>query len=221
MIHDEIFKRILSSIILFPLIILAIANGGFFFNFVIILCLIISLIEWSKISFNKIIFYLGFFFLLFSFYSIFKIRNFYFSNDQNIFMFIYVFIICVSTDIGGFFFGKLFKGPKLTKISPNKTYSGFIGAIFLSAISSYLFLKNSNLFFLTLYHNDLFFLSITLLMSIISQLGDIIISYFKRKSKLKDTGNLIPGHGGLLDRIDGIIFVYPSFYLLLFFINFI
>ena len=117
-------------------------------------------------------------------------------------------MICASTDIGGYLFGKLFKGPKLTKISPNKTYAGMIGGYFLSLIT------------LTVITNIIdypgtpiqFFL-ITILISTVSQIGDIIVSYFKRLSKIKNTGKLIPGHGGLLDRIDGMIFAFPIYYL--------
>jgi len=116
-------------------------------------------------------------------------------------------IICVATDIGGYIFGKLFKGPKLTKLSPNKTYAGMIGGFFLSLI----FLSFSLQYFeMTFTINWLFF---ALLVSSVSQLGDIIISYFKRLSKIKDTGKIIPGHGGLLDRVDGMIFAFPFSYI--------
>tara|TARA_B100001057_G_C22573660_1_gene842152 strand:+ start:236 stop:610 length:375 start_codon:yes stop_codon:yes gene_type:complete len=118
-------------------------------------------------------------------------------------------MICISTDIGGYIFGKLFKGPKLTKLSPKKTYSGVIGGFILSICtvavyeSYYLnqqILKN--------------FLILTLIISSVSQIGDIIISYFKRLSNIKDTGKIIPGHGGLLDRIDGMIFAFPFSYIM-------
>jgi phosphatidate cytidylyltransferase len=113
----------------------------------------------------------------------------------------------VATDIGGYIFGKLFKGPKLTKLSPNKTYAGMIGGFFLSLI----FLSFSLQYFeMTFTINWLFF---ALLVSSVSQLGDIIISYFKRLSKIKDTGKIIPGHGGLLDRVDGMIFAFPFSYI--------
>ena len=126
-----------------------------------------------------------------------------------------VTLICVSTDIGGYIFGKIFKGPKLTKLSPNKTYAGMIGGYFLSIISINILLINTSMFTegpveLT---QDVFVF--VLLVSSISQLGDIIISYFKRLSKIKDTGKIIPGHGGLLDRIDGMIFAFPFAYLIL------
>ena len=145
--------------------------------------------------------FLGTIFLISSFYTFYEISITYF--------WIYIFLICISTDIGGYVFGKLFKGPKLTKISPNKTYSGMIGGYFLSLISLSFFLGWIN-------HtvSEEWFL-VTILISTVSQIGDIIISYFKRLSKIKDTGNIIPGHGGLLDRVDGMIFAYPFSYLII------
>jgi phosphatidate cytidylyltransferase len=118
-------------------------------------------------------------------------------------------IICISTDIGGYVFGKIFKGPKLTKFSPNKTYAGMIGGYLLSIISAIFF----NNFYFTEEIQIKWFIFV-ILISTTSQLGDIIISYFKRLSKIKDTGKIIPGHGGLLDRIDGMIFAFPFSYLI-------
>ena len=117
-------------------------------------------------------------------------------------------MICSSTDIGGYVFGKIFKGPKLTKISPKKTYAGMIGGysfslISLSVIINFIDYETTSILFL-----------LTIIISTVSQLGDIIISYFKRLSKIKDTGKIIPGHGGLLDRIDGMIFTFPVVYLI-------
>ena len=120
-----------------------------------------------------------------------------------------VTIICAATDIGGYTFGKLFKGPKITKFSPNKTYAGMIGGYFLSLISLSIYFQYFKLEF------TIEWLFFTLLISSVSQLGDIIISYFKRLSKIKDTGKIIPGHGGLLDRVDGMIFAFPFSYIFL------
>jgi len=132
--------------------------------------------------------------------------------------FIMILLICISTDIGGYTFGKIFKGPKLTQISPKKTFSGVIGGYLFSIFFLNLAL-NSNYFFTKPIEitSDIFIF--ILLVSTVSQLGDIIISLFKRLSKIKDTGKIIPGHGGLLDRIDGMIFAYPFAYLI-FNINF-
>ena len=118
-------------------------------------------------------------------------------------------MISISTDVGGYIFGKIFKGPKLTRISPNKTYAGMVGGYLLS-LACLLIITNFIDYKMTPFRLFL----ITILLSTISQIGDIIISYFKRKAKIKNTGNLIPGHGGLLDRIDGIIFSVPALYLI-------
>ena len=156
---------------------------------------------------------IGYFYLILSFYSTYLLRNF--DNDEKGILFFLVIIICISTDIGGYVIGKIFKGPKLTKISPNKTYSGMIGGYLLSIISIGFLIKCSKI----LFNEELFFTSVTfifiILISSISQLGDILISYFKRLSKIKNTGKIIPGHGGLLDRIDGMIFAFPFSYVII------
>ena len=137
------------------------------------------------------------------------------TNIESNYSYFYLFlIICISTDIGGYIFGKIFKGKKLTKISPNKTFSGMFGSFILSVISSYFFLELTSII-PDLKFNSIYMLIFVLLISLISQVGDIIISYFKRKSNIKNTGNIIPGHGGLLDRIDGMIFAFPFGYLFL------
>tara|TARA_B100000925_G_C21814105_1_gene390038 strand:+ start:12 stop:467 length:456 start_codon:yes stop_codon:yes gene_type:complete len=141
-----------------------------------------------------------------SFYSAYIIRA---NDSDSLKFFLYILIVCISTDIGGYIFGKIFKGPKLTKISPKKTYSGAIGGYLMSIILYYLFM-NLN-YGDEINSNDFIFI---LLISTISQLGDITISYFKRLSKIKDTGKILPGHGGLLDRIDGMIFAFPAAYII-------
>ena len=143
---------------------------------------------------------------------------------------IFILIICIFTDLGGYIFGKILKGPKLTKISPKKTYSGVIGGFILSIIAALIYIKSTNnisslahLNFSILKNNNLisdnmFYLFI-LFISFVSQIGDLIVSYFKRLVKIKNTGSLLPGHGGLLDRIDGMIFAIPISYLLIIYLN--
>ena len=213
MIKEEIIKRILSSIILLPTVLFFIIKGSFLFNFFIFICFLITTYEWLKLSKNNLLKLFGTIFIVISFYTIFNIRN---EFDRDYFHLLLVVVICVSTDIGGYLFGNIFNGPKLTKISPKKTYSGVIGSFLLSLIFTNLFLdffSNVETFEFT----KKMFLFI-LLVSLVSQIGDIIISYFKRKSKIKDTGTIIPGHGGILDRIDGMIFALPIAYV--FFLNF-
>jgi len=193
-------KRILSAIILIPLALYFIIQGSFMLMFFTVICFLVACYEWHVMTKKKSYKIYGFPFLFCSFFTFYEL-------DLPIVFF--VILICVSTDIGGYVFGKIFKGPKLTKISPNKTYAGMIGGYFLSLISLTII---TNL--IDYSHTPIQFFLLTLIISTVSQIGDIIISYFKRLSKIKDTGKIIPGHGGLLDRIDGMIFAFPIVYLI-------
>ena len=200
--NTELVKRILSSIIIIPLVFYFLISGSFFLVFFLIICFIIAFYEWIKISKKTSYKIFGFIFLSFSFFTFYDL-------SIELFPLIFVILISISTDVGGYIFGKIFKGPKLTRISPNKTYAGMVGGYLLS-LACLLIITNFIDYKMTPFR--LFF--ITILLSSISQIGDIIISYFKRKAKIKNTGNLIPGHGGILDRIDGIIFSVPALYLI-------
>ena len=213
----EFIKRILSSIILIPLAIFFIVKGSFLFNFFIIICFLITSYEWHMMSKKKSYYFLGLIFLIFSFYTIYELRNI--SEDVSLSLFLFITLICVSTDIGGYIFGKIFKGPKLIKLSPNKTYSGMIGGYLLSIIFANFFIEYTYVFGLNYIEFTIESFIIVLLISTVSQIGDIIISYFKRLSKIKNAGKIIPGHGGLLDRIDGMIFAFPITFLVLNFIK--
>ena len=215
--NEELIKRILSSIILIPIVLFFIVKGAYFFNFFILICLSVSIYEWNHMSGNKKYKIPGMIFIILSFYSAYYFRNEFYGDYL---YFVLILFICVFTDIGGYVFGKFFKGPKLTKISPKKTYSGVIGGYLFSII------------FMTFFFNYADYISeitnikttskelslnnfiLTIFISTISQFGDIAVSFFKRKSKIKDTGKIIPGHGGLLDRIDGMIFAFPATYLI-------
>ena len=204
---NEIIKRLLSSLVIIPISLFFIINGSYYFNLFLIIFFLISSYEWYKLTGNKILTFFGIIFLFLSTYSAYLLRG---DSKENLLLFILIILICVATDIGGFFLGKLFKGPKLTKISPNKTYSGAICGYLLSILAGYIFLYNYNIL-----NNDINFLISVVLISTVSQLGDLSISYFKRLYKRKNTGNLIPGHGGILDRTDGIIFATPFSYIFL------
>ena len=205
----EFEKRLISSIILIPTSLFFIVKGSVFFIFFLSILFLATSYEWIKMNKeNDLLKLLGIIFLFISFYTTLEIRENYNLND-----FLLIITICIFTDIGGYLFGNIFKGPKLTRISPKKTYSGVFGGFLLSLIAGLIF---TNYFFIEkkIFNEDLFLLIIILFISMISQIGDLIISFFKRKAKLKDTGKIIPGHGGLLDRIDGMIFVFPIFYLI-------
>ena len=197
---SDFIKRILSSIILLPIALYFMLMGSFYLIFLIIICFLVSSFEWGKMTKKLNYKVLGLFFLIFSFYTFYQL-----AIDYTILI---PFFICISTDIGGYIFGKIFKGPKLTKISPNKTYAGMIGGYFLSLLFISLYFDYIN------HKVTITWFVTAILISSVSQIGDIIISYFKRQSKVKNTGNLIPGHGGLLDRIDGMIFAFPIYYLI-------
>ena len=206
----KIIKRILSSIILAPIAIFFIIKGSFLFNFFIFICFLIAAYEWHVMTKKKKYSIFGYLFLIISFYSIYKLRA---DLPGEHAWLLAITIVCVATDIGGYIFGKIFKGPKLTKFSPNKTYTGMIGGYFLSIICISFFLQNPYFTGGVELKRQIFIF--VLLISTVSQIGDIIISYFKRLSKLKDTGKIIPGHGGLLDRVDGMIFAFPFAYMIL------
>ncbi len=206
----EFEKRLLSSFILIPIAIFFIIQGSVFFTFFLSILFLASSYEWFNMSKKNILLKLsGIIFLLFSFYTAFELREKYSFES-----FLVIIVICIFTDIGGYVFGKIFKGPKLTKISPQKTYSGVIGSFLLSLVAGLIFINYLSEGMINLNTNTLNVFLLILLISLISQLGDLIISYFKRKAKLKNTGKILPGHGGLLDRIDGMIFVFPICYLI-------
>jgi len=204
---NNLLKRILSSIILLPFIFYLLFKGSYILILFIFILFFVACYEWHSISNNIFLKIFGYIFLILSFYSFYQI-----SFDKTFVFF--VIIICVATDVGGYFFGRILKGPKLTKISPKKTYNGVIGGYFLSLVSFLIIINSSDYFNASIKYFLLIFI-----ISTVSQIGDIIISYFKRLSNIKDTGKIIPGHGGLLDRIDGMIFVFPIVYFINFFVN--
>ena len=212
MINKEFQKRIISSIILVPVSFFFIIQGSYTFIFFLSLIFFATSFEWFKMTKNKdLLRIFGLFFLFFSFFSTVYLRQYIGLN-----FFLFLITVCIFTDIGGYFFGKTIKGPRLTKVSPKKTYSGVIGSFLISLLFGLIYIKYLGQKSRILLETDpIFIISLILSISLVSQIGDLIISYFKRKAKLKDTGNILPGHGGFLDRIDGIIFVMPITYLCL------
>jgi phosphatidate cytidylyltransferase len=217
MIISNIKKRLLTSIILFLLLILM-----YFYSYILIISLIvISLVTWIEFygliikiyvknnfinKFKRFIFKV-FSLLFLSFVTFLIVATEVKSPDMKIFI-IYSLLVSILSDMGGMIIGKTLKGKKLTKISPNKTVSGSIGAFIFSLILVPFFDQNlSN-------HSVGTLIIITLLISLTSQIGDLFISLIKRKARVKDTSDLLPGHGGFLDRIDGILFAIPIGFLL-------
>ena len=206
MISSNLKKRIYTSIILFLLIYLMVS-----FNIVLAYSLIVlgilSILEFLNITkkFIKNIFYIFMFNSIFIFYIfIFCFLFFFFSNFVQLkIILISLLLGCIASDMGGFIFGKIFKGPKLTKISPNKTFSGACGSIFFTAL-----VMGSSMFYFTKNFSYMF-LIVSFVTSLACQCGDLLFSLLKRKAKIKDTGNFLPGHGGILDRLDGILLGIP------------
>ena len=207
---NEFEKRLLSSLILVPIAVFFIIQGSVFFTFFLSILFLATSYEWIKMcKKNNLLKIIGITFLIFSFYVAYILRE-----GENFKIFLFIVIICIFTDIGGYIFGKIFKGPKLTKISPKKTYAGVIGSFLLSLVTGLSFIHYFGKDPTKLNTEGLPLLLMILFISLVSQIGDLIISYFKRKAKLKDTGKIIPGHGGILDRIDGLIFVFPALFIL-------
>jgi phosphatidate cytidylyltransferase len=209
MIRSNFIKRFLSSIALIIILYFVLnSNSSLFFIF-FILTLIISIIELKNIS-SGFFFVIGILFILFSFFTIFQIKI------VNIEIFYLLLIIVIGTDIGGYLFGKIIGGPKLTKISPSKTFSGVAGSLIISQVFTFIYIKSYQNSLTDFNYDNYSTVIKILILSIVSQFGDLTISYFKRLSNVKDTGKIIPGHGGLLDRIDGLIFIFPFYYLIFF-----
>lgn len=205
--NSELYKRINTGLFLFILLILMFISK-IVYLFVSICIFSLAFIEFSKISklyFKKKYLKQLVSNILFALYLFFFLLIFIFAlNDihSKIILFL-ILLICISSDIGGILFGKIFKGPKLTKISPNKTISGSIGSFILSILTSSMLL---GYIFNTEFINNFF---LGFLVSLSVQAGDLFFSYLKRKSSLKNTGKILPGHGGILDRIDGILLGIP------------
>ncbi len=208
--NNNLKKRALTSIILLSLLFL-IFSYNIFLVYFLILFGVLSIIEFfqitKKIFMRRTYRYLINVFFTFYIYT-FCIIFFIISNHSSLRIILFVFLIgCVASDLGGFIFGKLFKGPKLTQISPNKTISGSIGSLLLTLLFF-------SFIFLNLGQAIGYKILITAFMtSIFCQLGDLIFSFLKRKARLKDTGKILPGHGGVLDRIDGILLGVPMGFL--------
>ncbi len=199
----EFFVRFFTSIFLLTILYFSYLFYELFLV-LLMLILILSFYEYQKLIYKirkfkntqKITLVCGLIYLIIVFYISYIQIN---SNKLILFYFI---VICISSDIGGLLFGKFFKGKKLTKISPNKTFSGFYGSFILSFVSMFLLKDYINL-------NLLVLIIFTFSVCTLSQFGDLFFSYLKRTAKVKDTGSLLPGHGGIIDRVDGIIISVP------------
>jgi phosphatidate cytidylyltransferase len=203
---NELTKRILTSIILFPLIIYCVYRSEIYILIILILFYSLSFFEILKHSKNIKFNIFCNIILLLSFYSFYSLRG---DNDSSFIFLVWILLTTFLSDIGGFTVGKIIKGKKLTKISPNKTYSGSIGSFIFSLSSlpilNYVQQEIFYIIFINFLNFKFIFLNLTI--SFVCQAGDLFISNLKRKINIKDISNFLPGHGGVLDRIDGLIFV--------------
>ena len=209
-------KRIYTSFLLLFTVILIFKFNAILVYFLIILG-VLSILEFinltKKINLNRyILILINSFFIFYVF--VYCVFFFFFSNIEIFKLILFILLFgCIASDVGGFVFGKIFKGPKLTPISPNKTFTGSAGSLILCTIVvsflSFFFINTLN-FKIVL---------VALITSMFCQSGDLLFSFLKRKANLKDTGKILPGHGGILDRLDGIFFGVPFGFLALIFLN--
>ena len=202
----ELINRILTSLILLPVLIYSLYYAGLYLIIFLILVYCLSFYEIVKNTKNLLFNISSNVTIIFFFFSFYYLRG---DTNYSLVIIYWILLSTFLSDIGGYVFGKTFKGKKLTKISPSKTYSGSIGSIIFSILSLPSLSIVQNLFFndeiVNFYSFKYFFL--TVLISIICQSGDLFVSYWKRRAGLKNISNILPGHGGVLDRIDGLIFV--------------
>ena len=205
---SELIKRLFTSIVLIFLLFLSIINIYVLAIFLIICffqiiyeCYFLLKRNFKKNKKFKLYLLTLLSIIYIAYFNIQIFVTFLNNNSSELILLYFILTTCVFTDIGGYIFGKIFRGKKLTKISPNKTYSGLIGSFILSLIFTIIFFIN--------YLDIEKIILMSLIISSVSQLGDIFISYIKRNAKVKDTGDILPGHGGILDRFDGLIFALP------------
>tara|TARA_B100000586_G_scaffold85228_1_gene60422 strand:+ start:1129 stop:1770 length:642 start_codon:yes stop_codon:yes gene_type:complete len=200
---NNLQKRILTTLIVLPLSIFFVIKGGYFLSFFLIFILFVGMYElFSTFKKIKSILFLSSILAL-SLFSTYYLRE---SIIIGALLIYFAIAVSISSDIGGYVFGKVFKWKKLTKISPNKTISGVFGSYFCSFICLVVFNELSR----PVLVSDLTEVPevlLTIIFSTVAQAGDLVISYLKRLEKIKDTGKILPGHGGIFDRIDGLMFV--------------
>jgi len=198
-------KRILTSLVIFPLSIFFVVKGGYFLKFFLLAVFLAANYELFLVFSKKItILFLDLILIL----SLFIISYLADNEILSLYLLMWVIILCICSDVGGYVFGKIFKWKKLTAISPKKTLSGVLGSFLLSLFSVFIADAISPeylILHLNFMQAKFFFLAI--IFSLVAQAGDLTISYFKRIEKIKDTGKILPGHGGIFDRIDGLMFV--------------
>jgi len=201
------FLRLISSLVIAPLFLYALHERGYLFYSILLLILIFSFYEiFKNVKQIKLCFFL-YSLIIFFIFSLINVRG---DNFHNFIFCLWILFIVWSSDISGYIVGKIFKGPKLSSYSPNKTISGFVGSIIFSQLSVLVLFKFINNFSI-----NIKIIAIQFIICLVAIFGDIFFSYVKRINNLKDYSNIIPGHGGVLDRIDGMIFamIFYNFFI--------
>ncbi len=210
---NNLQKRILTSIIILPISIFFILKGGNYIVSFLYAILILGNFEAFSAFKRKLSIIIIDVILVMALLAVLHLRN---DTASSFFLLLWIIILTIFSDIGGYIFGKTFKGKKISKISPNKTISGIIGSFIFSVLS--VFFISFIIGLMSSLENNFFlkpkYFILALLFSFAAQIGDLFISYFKRLEKLKDTGKILPGHGGIFDRIDGLMFVAILAYIL-------
>ena len=199
---NNLQKRILTSVFIFPLSIFFIIKGGYFLLAFLLSIFFVGNYELFSVFKRKSTILFLDLILIISLYSIYYLVDY---TKVSFYLLLWSIVLVICSDIGGYFFGKTFKWKKITKISPKKTLSGVFGSFIFSLLSIFIinfFIPNGVINFL---EPKFFFLAI--IFSLVAQAGDLTISYYKRIEKVKDMGKILPGHGGIFDRIDGVMFV--------------
>ena len=200
---NNFHKRILTSIIIFPLSIFIIFEGGYLLLSYLLLAFLLANYELFSVFKNKKNILFLDLVLILSLFSIYQLRDY---SSVSFNLLIWFIIVTVCSDVGGYIFGKIFKWKKISKISPKKTLSGVLGSFLLSISSVFIMQLTIQSDYIIKWLEPKFFF-IAIILSLTAQAGDLTISYFKRKEKIKDTGKILPGHGGIFDRIDSLMFV--------------
>jgi phosphatidate cytidylyltransferase len=200
---NNIQKRILTSIVIFPLSIFFVIQGGYLLLSFLFAVFFVANYELFSVFKNKTTILFLDLVLILSLFSIYHLRD---DNPVSFKLLIWFIVLTVCSDVGGYVFGKLFKWKKLTKISPKKTLSGVLGSFVVSLSSVFIMEITIQSNYVIKWLEPKFFF-IAIIFSLTAQAGDLIISYFKRLEKIKDTGKILPGHGGIFDRIDSLMFV--------------
>ena len=206
----NLHKRVLTSLIILPLSFFLILKGGYFLVFFLLSIFFVANFELFSVFKKKATILFLDLILILSLYFIYYLAN----HSISLYLLLWVIVLVICSDIGGYVFGKIFRWKKLTKISPNKTLSGVFGSFIFSLLSVFIanliLPKVTDIFMLNepiIDFLDPKFFFLAIILSLVAQAGDLTISYFKRIEKIKDTGKILPGHGGILDRIDGLMFV--------------